>query len=397
MRRNAMPCWISDDGRHVRLERTRLGDRDFPEEFLQETLHLTPELLPVDEFDSSFGPLVSLGREIESIDNLFIAPNGCLTLVETKLWRNPESTRQVVAQILDYASRLAGMSFTDFEMLCRRAKTPAPLGTGSLFDFVSSRFPESTPPEREFIDSVSKSLRTGRFLLLIVGDGIREGLENILGVLHTHPQMQFTFGLVELQTYTHLEAPKGRLIIPQIVANTVEIVRAVVRVETSGHANVVVELEQPVGGESVAGRRRKLSEDEFISQAPDERVRQMIERIVGWCDEKNVVLEWGASSVSIRLPDPRGSRQKFTLFVLKTSGAIYTGWLMGQLNNSGYDPQLGLTYIAHLASLFPGSSPKPAYPDTLAQDIPAELIIERLEDFLEVVGTFIDTIREGTR
>jgi len=76
MRRNAMPCWVSEDSRHVRLERIPLASREFSEDFLQEILHRTPELLPVDEFDSSFGPLVSLGREIDSIDNLFIAPNG---------------------------------------------------------------------------------------------------------------------------------------------------------------------------------------------------------------------------------------------------------------------------------------------------------------------------------
>lgn len=399
MRRNAMPCWIGEDGHHVRLERIPLASREFPEEFLQEILHRTPELLPVDELDSSFGPLVSLGREIDGIDNLFIAPNGWLTLVETKLWRNPESTRQVVAQILDYASRLAGMSFADFEALCRTAKPPSPVGSQSLFQFISGKFNGMAPPEQEFIDSVSKSLRTGRFLLLIVGDGIREGLENIMGVLHSHPQMHFTFGLVELQIYTHSKTPAGRLIIPQVVANTVEIVRATVRVETTGHANVAVAFEPPPEPGSLSTRRGQLSEKEFYQQVPDNQIiKQMIKRIFDWCTEKEVFRQWRASSVSIRLPDPRGSRQMFTLFVVKTSGDIYTGWLHEQLKTAGYDPHLLHSYISRLLSLFPGVKLKPKSPDTFAQDISAEQVAANLDDFLEVVGDFIDDIiREATK
>jgi len=85
------------------LRRIRLGDREFSEAYLQEMLHACPELLPIDELDADFGPIVSLGREI---DNLFIAPSGKLTIVETKLWRNPQAIREVLAQILDYANRV---------------------------------------------------------------------------------------------------------------------------------------------------------------------------------------------------------------------------------------------------------------------------------------------------
>ena len=38
---------------------------------------------------------------------MFISPKGLLTVVETKLWRNPAAHRTVVAQILEYANRLA--------------------------------------------------------------------------------------------------------------------------------------------------------------------------------------------------------------------------------------------------------------------------------------------------
>ena len=38
---------------------------------------------------------------------------GYLTLVETKLWRNPEARRTVVAQIIDYASHLSTWTYDD--------------------------------------------------------------------------------------------------------------------------------------------------------------------------------------------------------------------------------------------------------------------------------------------
>src|SRR6056297_3147066 len=107
MRSDAPPYLVSGGKSATPLERIKLGEQDIREAFLQALLDENPAILPVSDFDESFGPVVSLGREIMGIDNLFISPNGRLTLVETKLWRNPQATRHVLVQILDYASRLA--------------------------------------------------------------------------------------------------------------------------------------------------------------------------------------------------------------------------------------------------------------------------------------------------
>ena len=40
---------------------------------------------------------------------------GRIIILEAKLWRNPESKRKVIAQILDYASELTRWSFEDLE------------------------------------------------------------------------------------------------------------------------------------------------------------------------------------------------------------------------------------------------------------------------------------------
>ena len=80
---------VDADGNPIGLSRVDFLDRAIGESFLQEQLHKSPSILPVQEVDDSFAPLLSLGREIWSIDNLFISPAGRITIVETKLWRNP--------------------------------------------------------------------------------------------------------------------------------------------------------------------------------------------------------------------------------------------------------------------------------------------------------------------
>ena len=96
MRRNCSPCWISNTGEHIPLKQVDFNDKQIAETWLQDALSKSPDLLPVADINSSFTPLISLGREIDSIDNLYISPNGRITIVETKLWRNPEATREYI-------------------------------------------------------------------------------------------------------------------------------------------------------------------------------------------------------------------------------------------------------------------------------------------------------------
>ena len=94
----------------------------------------------------------------------FINARGLLTLVECKLWRNPEARREVVGQILDYAKELNRWSYTDLQHAISRAQHDA---DDSLFELVAYNSEE--PDERTFIDSETRNLRRGRSLLLIVG------------------------------------------------------------------------------------------------------------------------------------------------------------------------------------------------------------------------------------
>src|SRR5690242_14854047 len=75
------------------------------EAWLRDTLFDYPEIIPVEDIDLTFGPLIPLCKELRtdagSIDAVFINERGRLTIVECKLWKNPQARREVVAQTLD--------------------------------------------------------------------------------------------------------------------------------------------------------------------------------------------------------------------------------------------------------------------------------------------------------
>lgn len=58
--------------------------------------------------------MICIGREVAVgsgentgyIDNLYITPSGMIVIVETKLFRNQEARRTVIAQIIDYAKEV---------------------------------------------------------------------------------------------------------------------------------------------------------------------------------------------------------------------------------------------------------------------------------------------------
>jgi hypothetical protein len=389
MRRTCNPSLV-ENGQHHLLQRVNYSDRRVAEDFLQSALDKNPQVLPVEELDPSFAPLVSLGREIASIDNLFISPNGRITVVETKLWRNPEAAREVVGQILDYATRLTSWSYSEFEMAIRNGIQPISMGSDRLYEYIAKKHPSEILPEAQFVDEVQRNLRTGRFLLLVVGDGIRENIERMIGQLQRYPQMLFTFGLVEIQIYEDSSLFNGRLLFPMLVAHTTEVVRAVVRVHTTGQAQVSVEIES--AAEKSPPGRRTLSEEVFFEEVKDPSTRDLFKRLLAFAEEIGAVPIWRSSSVSIQLPDPNGSKQNLTLFVLTTAGRIYTGWLASQLERINLDKNMAYDFVKSICSLFQGVQPDKKGPDWLTRNLGANEVIEKADDFMALVKETADRI-----
>lgn len=193
------------------------GEAQFSERWLQEALFAAPEALPVREIDPHIGPLIPVCMEIETgsgpADILYVTPTGQVVLVETKLWRNPEARREVVGQILDYAKHLTSWSY---DVLEQKAAAAAKGGKNFLLQKLRERFPEAD--ETVYVDGIGRSLKTGDFLLLIVGDGIRQGAESLIGFLERYGHLRFNFGLIEVASF---KLPAGEtLLVPRILAKT---------------------------------------------------------------------------------------------------------------------------------------------------------------------------------
>jgi hypothetical protein len=82
--------------------------------------------------------------------------------------------------------------------------------------------------EAAFVDAVSRNLSSGECLLLIVGDGIREGAESIAEFLANAGSLAFSLAMVELSMYTYESS--DLLVIPRIITKTVELQRYVVEI-----------------------------------------------------------------------------------------------------------------------------------------------------------------------
>jgi hypothetical protein len=296
----------------VALDPVPLRGLAISEKRLQDLLEDHPDLLPIEEISSSWGPLVSLGTEIPLtagyVDNLFVSPAGELTLVEAKLWRNPEARREVIGQILDYAAALAMMSYEDLDAAVaeaspgRRSTWDAGRGGPSMWELLSaSKHAPDPHTEAAFIDTVTRNPRLGRFLLLVVGDGIRTDLQGLADLLGGHPALRFHLELVEMKFHS-IPGSDDWLVVPSIVGRTDEVVRAVVDIKNPGGAAVSVSVEV-TPPDPPPSRVKLASLDEFTARAAEtigsERAEAIADLAQWWQDTLGGIIKYNTTSVAL--------------------------------------------------------------------------------------------------
>ena len=343
------------DSRAIPLQRRRLtgdaGEGGYDENWLQQLLFQTPEILPIGEIDPAFAPATPLCRELPTdagpIDLAYVSEQGLLSIVECKLWRNPEARRDAVSQILDYAKEISRWSYDELNAaVCRAANRPS----NALFDLVREQ--NDTIDEATFVDDVTRSLASGRFLLIVVGDGIREGVERLADYLTQSAGIRFTFGLVELAIFDMPERSAGGVIVePRVLARTVEIERAVVR---RADASVVVEDPPSSGGVKVKTQitaETFYEQIEHVDKALPDRVRAFFQR----CEDHGLDVTLSRASFILHWQQTDGRRVNFgTLF---PNGDLNTNYVVHAANECG-DPQVGVDYLDTVAKLIPGATVK---------------------------------------
>jgi hypothetical protein len=276
---------LADKGCSLNRIEAKPGDPK-DEDWLQDLLYRHPELLPVDEFDEMFAPAIPLGREVASgrgpMDNLFVSPAGGITLVETKLWKNPEKHRTVVAQIIDYAKELATWDYDDLaSAVLASSRSRKELENPSLEEKVLLALQSNSVSPVDFQESVEKNLRAGEFLLLIVGDRISPNIALLTKAIHSAPGLKFTLGLVELRLYPLASGTDWPLIVvPDVVGRTVEKLRGIVDVRyTQEKPDVAVEIEDE--GEK-PGYTGKIDLKMFLDGLPKDLVAPYQEAVEKW-------------------------------------------------------------------------------------------------------------------
>lgn len=249
------------------------------EAWLRDGILRAPEILPVQDIDPSFGPLAPLCSELRTeagpIDAVFLNPEGKLTIVECKLWRNPQARREVVAQTLDYARALKRWSYSDLQR-----QVSARLKEQGNIPFYRARALQPELDEASFIDAVARNLRSGRFLMVILGDGVREDVEAIAELINSNAAAAFQFAMVEAALY---DAGARVAVQTRVLAKTRLIERSV----------VVVSLQPSID--------RELDINDDDTSAPEAAVKSNAPR-----DSR--LRDWWAPVVEMSFDDPDQSQ-----------------------------------------------------------------------------------------
>lgn len=394
-RRQGIPYFISNDI-SKKLERVELSEKFMNENWFQKLIFENPQILPVDSIEIGFSPLISVGREISTdvgfIDNLFISPNGYLTIVEAKLWRNPEAKREVVGQIIDYAKELTTWSFERLNNAIKKR-------TGKQLLELIDDFQQISESEKSvLIDNIQRNLERGRFLLLIAGDGIRESVEEMIEYLSKSAQLQFTLGLVELQLFRNPNREDEYIVIPNLITRTREITRAVIRIENKNpNAKISVESDFQETDSPKKQLRGTITELDLLEQLEANtslEIVTFVKNIIKNAISKNLEIDWNLGSFAIKFLDPSGSGIKISLLVVDRKGKIYLIQSGEQLKRLGYNQKIAYNYASETAKLFKNLSQHKTNLDTWNKYGKIQDLKAVYDQFEEQMDIYIESVTQ---
>lgn len=357
---------IIENGSVHRLERVGFDERGYNEDQLQSLLFEQPSLLPAADIEPVFRELLSVCRELPTpagpLDLVCITPNGDLCLVETKLWRNHEARREVVAQIIDYAKEIAGWAYEDLVDAIGRSKAFAQPASppDEQFDSLAAIVADEAEDfdEQSFIDAVSRNLRLGRFLLLIVGDGIREDVEKITDFLQQTPNLKYTLGLIEIGMYRLPGRGDGELLFqPRTLCKTVNIERAIVEIRNNVDPNLQIDVSLPMPKASAKKTgRSSMTEDAFFDSLKanaSPKAVAVAREVLDKASEYGIDIAWGDAGPMLKYDT---GQDTLTFGQMNRHGQLTAlHWLGRSCHKHGIDPALARKHHALITTLLPGT------------------------------------------
>ncbi|MCK5786347.1 MAG: hypothetical protein KAH54_07300 [Candidatus Sabulitectum sp.] len=342
MKQHTSPVVISS-GRMTALEKISLHSRLYTEDWIQDICFNNPNLLPVGELEPTFAGMIPICRELStesgSIDLVYVNESGFITIGECKLWRNPEARRKVIGQILDYAKDLAKWDYPKFERECLKARKEH---GKTLFQIVEEFYPEID--EAVFIDNLQNNLNKGRFLLTIIGDGIRGNMEELANFIHRNGNLNFTLGLIELPIYRNPDNDE-LIITPRVLAKTKEIERVVYRFSDKL-------VEEKVEKEE---NSRTISETVFFERLQNSVGKEVTEKFKNFVgelsSELHIIPQMGrGKKLSVNL---KSTNDTCNFASIQEDGEVWFYGIVSKTEEMG-NRKIGIDYLKKLAVIVNG-------------------------------------------
>ena len=202
------------------------------EEELQRFLKEHSDLMPLEEIELDAAPLLCIGWEVGlasgAEDILYIDQNGLLTVVETKLRKNPEVRREVVGQILEYAAQMSGWSSANVERQAEKffASSESPdQYRGCTLEKALQLYLESSEALPEFsydyfLQQVQANIDRGHFRLIIAIDEPPEPLLKTVEFVNRFSE-RFEIFLIQLKRFCD-QAKEQNIFVPALFGKVVD-------------------------------------------------------------------------------------------------------------------------------------------------------------------------------
>jgi hypothetical protein len=198
---------------------TPLSETEFTGEGkLQDYLEEYPTLIPLADIVEGASDLICIGREVSagsgSIDLLCIDKDSLVTVVETKLRRNREARREVIGQIIEYASYVSQWTADDVyrianEYFAKSTKVPESY-KGKTLDVIMAEIGGEECGDEDFRSRIEQNLRDGRIRLIIAVDDLIEPLRATVTFLNSHSN----FDVLLLQVTDFQESEAKKVLVP---------------------------------------------------------------------------------------------------------------------------------------------------------------------------------------
>jgi hypothetical protein len=229
---------------------------------LQELLYEYPEIvLSVPEIELSREEVAIKFREYPTsrgpIDVFIITKNANIILIETKLIKNPESIRTVVAQIVDYIKALTLDGCENIlEKKCKYVKKS-----------------DNFVVDDKFLFLLNKNFISGNINGIIIGDDIHPNLLGLVESIQSAPHLAFHINLLKIESFQQGEQ---LLIMVKNVENTKEVERSVINISFENVKKLpIIESESP--SRNGKGTKPILTWEEYINNV-DEKYQKIIEK-----------------------------------------------------------------------------------------------------------------------